>query len=640
MTRWTDRFARRKASRKSVRSLLAVLVAAAALAPMLASIADARGRGRQIQKNDDRDRGTRDWGDQGRQFQKNDDRDRDSRDGGDQGRSSEDNGSGGERGGGGASFAPSGGGNDRSSSASDNSGASGRGKGDARDNGATKDAGPPRNLQEMFGRWLAPVPAPPQATPPHNAGHGGWGTHVWRDRGDGHKNKREVRRTLKDHEAKGLAAAAGSDDGKSQAKGAASAVARPRTTRLPAAVEQVERAGMLPDRLLAFNLDASAAARLSGLDFHVARTAPSILGEVTELRLPPGLDIVAARQLVNREFPQVSFTYSVRYRMSPQAEPAADGHTSPSALPDRSVGRPLGGAPCEHDRCYPRELVNWRMQLAGCSRRVKVGIVDTAVDTSHPALQQMRWQAGSFGQGGVANARNWHGTGVAALLAGSPSSPTPGLIPEAQFLIADIFSPGQDGLPEGDTFSLLRALDWLRALGVNVVNLSISGARDEAVEPALKALTARGVVFIAAAGNDGPDGAPSYPAAYPEVIAVTAVNKNLYSYARATRGSYVDIAAPGVDIWTALPDGRMGYRTGTSFAVPFVTSAVSAIYATTPAKTKAAILHRLKYKDLGPPGRDPIYGRGLVLAPEACQPSLPAVSSISKPGGIAAAAKE
>lgn len=624
---------RRKADRDVVRSLLAALVAVAALAPVLASTADARDRGRRHQQDDDRGRGSRDRGDQGRV--------------------SDDNGSGGGRGGGnsgdngsgGASFAPAGGGDARSSSASDNSSGPGRGRGGAGDDGRAKDLGPPRNLKEMFGKWFAPESAPPRAVPPvatphHHAGHGGWGTHVWRDHGDRRKHRHEVRRNQKKEAAKGLAAVVDPDDGDSDANSAASTVARPRTTRLPGAVEQVERAGMLPDRLLAFNLDASAAARLSGLDFHVERTAPSILGEVTELRVPPGLDIVAARQLVNRELPQVSFTYSVRYRMSPQAEPAGEGHTSPSALPDRSVGKPLGGAPCEHDRCYPRELVNWRMQLAGCSRRVKVGIVDTAVDISHPALLQMRWQAGSFGQGGVANASNWHGTGVAALLAGAPSSPTPGLIPDAQFLIADIFSPGQDGLPEGDTFSLLRALDWLRALGVNVVNLSISGARDEAVEPALKAMTAKGVVFIAAAGNDGPDGAPSYPAAYPEVIAVTAVNKDLHSYARATRGSYVDIAAPGVNIWTALPDGRMGYRTGTSFAAPFVTSAVSAIYASTPAKTKAAILHRLKYRDLGPPGRDPIYGRGLVLAPEACQPSLPAVSSIAKPGGIAAPAKE
>lgn len=69
-----------------------------------------------------------------------------------------------------------------------------------------------------------------------------------------------------------------------------------------------------------------------------------------------------------------------------------------------------------------------------------------------------------------------------------------------------------------------------------------------------------GTIFIAAAGNGGPGAPPSYPAAYSEVLAVTAVGKNLSAYRRANQGDFIDVSAPDVDIWTALPGGRQGFR--------------------------------------------------------------------------------
>jgi Subtilase family len=130
-----------------------------------------------------------------------------------------------------------------------------------------------------------------------------------------------------------------------------------------------------------------------------------------------------------------------------------------------------------------------------------------------------------------------------------------------------------------------------------------------------------GVVFIAAAGNQGPVAPPSYPAAYPDVIAVTAVNRKGENYRHANRGSYIDVSAPGVDVLAALPDGRTGYRTGTSFAAPFVTAIVATQQAasmTTQAVWKPELLSHLAVRDLGPPGPDPIYGQGLALAPTNC----------------------
>jgi len=185
-------------------------------------------------------------------------------------------------------------------------------------------------------------------------------------------------------------------------------------------------------------------------------------------------------------------------------------------------------------------------------------------------------------------------------------------------VIADIFHADADGQPASDTLSMLRALDWLEAEKVKIVNMSLSGPHDELVLRAIARLSAKGILLVAAAGNDGPGAGPSYPAAYNNVIAVTAVGKDLQNYRYANRGDYIDIAAPGVSIWTALPGSKVGYHSGTSFATPYVTAALAAIYNWRAVKSKPEALKQLAFKDLGAPGRDPIYGEGLLVAPTAC----------------------
>ena len=147
------------------------------------------------------------------------------------------------------------------------------------------------------------------------------------------------------------------------------------------------------------------------------------------------------------------------------------------------------------------------------------------------------------------------------------------------------------------------------------------------------------VTFVAAAGNNGPVAPESYPAAYKDVIAVTAVNKDLENYRGANRGSYVDLSAPGVKIWTALPDGKEGFRTGTSFAAPFVTGIVAVRLAANPHWTsKEELLKGLTIRDLGPPGTDPIYGRGLAVAPQSCAAKAQIAKKVAPATPAAAAA--
>jgi hypothetical protein len=388
--------------------------------------------------------------------------------------------------------------------------------------------------------------------------------------------------------------------------------------------------------------------------------------KLTALKAPKGMGADAARRLLIQQMPLGKFFFNHRYAIfpgskapgsdvpassvpsagvpdpRPNARPrgaspespddllgqpedrleSADGNTTDVAAraPDESAG-PDGG--CKGDQCFGPKLIHWSKDLNSCAKDVRIGIIDTSFDISHPAFGALKAKSGDFLDGETPSAYDWHGTAVLSVLAGDPRSGTPGLVPNASYYLATAFKTDEKGNASTDTMRLLKALDWLDKFGVQYVNMSFSGPRDEAFEKAIDEMSKKGVVFVAAAGNQGPTAPPSYPAAYSQVIAVTAVNKKLENYRHANRGTYVDVAAPGVEIWTALPDSREGYRTGTSFAAPFMTAVVAAGFDAKPGNLpKAELLNHLNLHDLGPAGRDPIYGRGLVQAPKSCVGSV------------------
>lgn len=276
--------------------------------------------------------------------------------------------------------------------------------------------------------------------------------------------------------------------------------------------------------------------------------------------------------------------------------------------------------PCPQKTCFGSQLIKWSSALASCTKNVKIGVIDTSFDTGHPAFKRMKPIQGEFLGDERPSPYDWHGTAVLSVLAGDPHSGTPGLVPDATFMLATAFRSDANGNATTDTVNLLRALDWLDQLDVDIVNMSFSGPKDEALAKAIARMSKKGIVFIAAAGNMGPTAAPSYPAAYPNVIAVTAINRKGVSYKSANRGSYIDVSAPGVDILTALPDAKQGYRTGTSFAVPFVTAILATKVGERSQWAGRSVdpLDHVPKRDLGPPGQDPIYGAGLALAPPRC----------------------
>jgi subtilisin family serine protease len=186
--------------------------------------------------------------------------------------------------------------------------------------------------------------------------------------------------------------------------------------------------------------------------------------------------------------------------------------------------------------------------------------------------------------------------------------------------VANIFYVDPDGTPNADVVALISGLDWLVGRGAPVVNMSFSGQANLLAALALRRAMARHVILVAAAGNDGPTAPPPFPAAEPGVIGVAAVDSHSRPYADGNRGDYIEFAAPGVRIWTPGLTPAGSYHTGTSFAAPFVTAAVAARLAEGAKPDSDRIADSLAKTaiDLGPPGKDPVFGRGLIQSGNPC----------------------
>ncbi|WP_241505830.1 S8 family serine peptidase [Parahaliea mediterranea] len=267
------------------------------------------------------------------------------------------------------------------------------------------------------------------------------------------------------------------------------------------------------------------------------------------------------------------------------------------------------GSPIEHsiEGIAPRTAVPFPADVDELGLRI--GMIDSQVDTSHPALVHSSIQSQSFVR---QNARTpaFHGTAIASIIAAN-SDDYQGLAPHAKLFAAGVFEQDGERGEVASTVSLVRALDWLVTAGVDVVNVSLAGPPNRLLETALDRASERGVLILAAAGNGGPVAKPKYPAAYPSVVAVTAVDTAGRAFRLANRGDYLDIAAPGVGMLHARAGGGYATSSGTSFAVPFATTAAARLRFLQPGTNVLESLYR-SVQDLGAPGRDEVYGYGLL----------------------------
>lgn len=239
-----------------------------------------------------------------------------------------------------------------------------------------------------------------------------------------------------------------------------------------------------------------------------------------------------------------------------------------------------------------------------------IGMIDGPVNTAHPALAGASVRFEDLATSNR-HARRDHGTGVAALLVGEDGAQgVSGFARGARLEAIGVFERRDDS-DESSVELIVTALDRLVGRGVRLINMSLSGPENAALARALESAASRGVVIVAAAGNHRRPNV-AWPAAAPDVIAVTAVDAARRLFRLANTGVEIEFSAPGVDVYTARESGA-GYASGTSFAAPIVTALAARIMARG-AQSVDAVRSALRdgVEPLGPGRRNTQFGWGLV----------------------------
>jgi thermitase len=258
---------------------------------------------------------------------------------------------------------------------------------------------------------------------------------------------------------------------------------------------------------------------------------------------------------------------------------------------------------------------------------VRVGIVDTGIDQSHPDLSGKTVACAgvkNFGVLGlfggdptiVANKctdDNNHGSHVAGTIGAIANNGVgvAGVAPPAQIASCKALSSSGSGATSG----VANCITWEAQQGVRVISMSLGGGASTTLQSAVQNAyrNGNGALIVAAAGNDG-NSTLNYPAAYPEVVSVAASDRNDAHASFSNVNADVEVDAAGVDVLSTVPGGSYATMSGTSMATPHVAGVAAMIAYRFPSLNAAGIRSRLDagVDDLGTPGRDATFGFGRV----------------------------
>lgn len=244
----------------------------------------------------------------------------------------------------------------------------------------------------------------------------------------------------------------------------------------------------------------------------------------------------------------------------------------------------------------------WNLGYKG--KDVKVAVVDTPVDYTHAYLKNRVLKAddGTFGWDFDTNAPAQpatianHGSHVSGIISSDHTTLTKlGIAPEAKLIISSFLGDDGGGTMEG----AIKALKYAGERGARIINASWGGGKcSTTLRETIQELSDAGVIVVVASGNDGLDldKTPDYPAIFQSAhqITVAAIRDNgtMESFSN-TSFRYVNIAAPGVDIYSMLAKNSLGYMSGTSMAAPFVSGAAALLWGTRPAATATQVKQAL-----------------------------------------------
>jgi thermitase len=267
----------------------------------------------------------------------------------------------------------------------------------------------------------------------------------------------------------------------------------------------------------------------------------------------------------------------------------------------------------------------------------KIGIVDTGIDAGHPDLAGALADCAGVRSNGInllgitllddptivpgrCADDNGHGTHVAGIAAARANNRTG--VAGVAFNSPLAVCKALDSRGSGSVAAIANCIAYLSAQGAKVISMSLStAANPRTLSDAVQAASNAGALLVAAAGNDG-SGATVYPAGYPQVVSVAAIDRASAHAAFSNANPDVELSAPGVDVLSTYLGG--GYRTlsGTSMATPYVAGVAAIVAARNPGGGPAAWRAKLDgaADDLGAPGRDPQFGFGRVNLLRAVAP--------------------
>jgi subtilisin family serine protease len=252
---------------------------------------------------------------------------------------------------------------------------------------------------------------------------------------------------------------------------------------------------------------------------------------------------------------------------------------------------------------------------------VEVAIIDTGIDKDHPDLQANIKGGVNF----VSNHHrrpadpdkwdddNGHGTHCAGIVAAVDNDiGVIGVAPEAYLYGVKVL----DRTGSGYVSDVIAGIQWSKDNGMQVISMSLGGGYSESMETACSEADGAGIVVVAAAGNSGPgDNTVNYPAKYELVIAVSATDDTDAIASLSSRGPEIELAAPGVSIYSTYRGGGYATMSGTSMACPHVAGTAALVIAAGEGNVRQCLQNTAE--DLGDGGRDNLYGYGLVDADEA-----------------------
>ncbi len=326
--------------------------------------------------------------------------------------------------------------------------------------------------------------------------------------------------------------------------------------------------------LVVMSDDAGLISRAQSLGFGIIEQRPleSIGAVVARLRRPEGVTSNQALELLRTREPTSAAGYNYLYRATGKVPAAPDDRQQATAASTQAPA---------HEK----------------NRTTSIGVIDGFAADAINGWKVERL-VGTPAMAG-------HGDAVAGIvlrdLANAYSAEPDRL------LLLDVMR-GEAGKGAADVAALVFAFDRLVTAHVGIVNLSLAGPDHPALQRAVSQSQKSGMIVVAAVGNDGPAAPPAFPAAYDGVVGVSAVDSSGKPYIYSGRGPHVDIAALGFEV---SPTAKGGELVGTSYAAPHVTAMIAGEQKHHSGRSIDSLLTEFA-EDAGAPGRDPIYGLGIL----------------------------